>query len=121
MALKTKKRKSPFREAADEKPKTKTKPSVKTKTKSRDSPKPLGFSIQKSSSGKIKTSVEEYGGSMHLNIRHYYKSKDGEWLPTKKGITIPLKLSEEFARKLKRLVVRAADEGHEVSEGEDTE
>lgn len=120
MALKTKKRKSPFREDGGEKTK-KSKPKVSGKAKPKDEPKALAFSLRKSKSGKIRTTVEEYGGSMYLSIRHYYKLKDGEWLPTKKGITIPLELSEEFARKLRRLVVRAAEEGHEVSGNEDVE
>lgn len=131
MALKksSKTSKSPFRDGA--KTKTKTKPKVAGKkapakkgSKTKDAPgkgKALAFSLQKSASGKIRTSIEEYGDSMHLSIRHYYKSKDGEWLPTKKGTTIPLEMSLKFSRLLRKLIGRAAEAGHEVSEDEDVE
>lgn len=109
--------KSPFREGM---PESKKKKSAKAKpVKEPKKEDQLSFSILKSKAGKIVTSVEEYGDSMHLNIRHFYKSKDGEWLPTKKGTTIPLHMGSKFARRLGKLLKRAEAEGHEISEDED--
>lgn len=128
MALKktSKTNKSPFRDAGDD-AKTKIdrkKAPGRKSSKTKDAPgkgKVLAFSLQKTASGKIRTSVEDYEGSMYLSIRHYYKSKDGEWLPTKKGTTIPLEKSLKFSRMLHKLIGRAAEAGHEVSEDEDVE
>lgn len=33
--------------------------------------------------------VSEFKGKTRLDIRHYYQ-KDGEWLPTRKGVNLPL-------------------------------
>jgi Transcriptional Coactivator p15 (PC4) len=37
----------------------------------------------------VKVSWEKYKGSRFIDIRAYFQNKDGEWLPTKKGIAIP--------------------------------
>ena len=36
----------------------------------------------------VRVSVEEYKGRKYLDVRIYFESDEGEWKPTKKGVTI---------------------------------
>jgi len=63
--------------------------------------------ISKNSTEKIKVSVSEYKGYTFLDIRVYYEDDQGEWKPTKKGITVSkdnidpiIKLLNEGKKKL---------------------
>ncbi len=40
--------------------------------------------------GIIRIEKKEYKGHTFIDIRKYYQDGDGNWLPTKKGVTIPL-------------------------------
>ena len=44
----------------------------------------------------FKLSLSEYQGHILLDFRIYYKDKEGESKPTKKGITLNVKLFPEF-------------------------
>ena len=44
----------------------------------------------------FKLSLREYQGHILLDFRIYYKDKEGESKPTKKGITLNVKLFPEF-------------------------
>ncbi|GIX40368.1 MAG: hypothetical protein KatS3mg129_0101 [Leptospiraceae bacterium] len=48
--------------------------------------------IEKNKSEIIRISIDEYKGEKLVNIRVFYKNKEGEWAPTKKGIAIRLEL-----------------------------
>ena len=90
-------------------------PAKKRSDREEDPYAELAFSLTKSDAGRIKTSIQKFGGKLYLDIRHYYKSKDGEWLPTKKGITIPVELTDKFSRRLRKMVKDATEEGLETS------
>ena len=45
--------------------------------------------IEKSALERIQIEMKEYKKRKYLDIRTYYRSDDGEWKPTKKGVTIP--------------------------------
>jgi len=36
----------------------------------------------------VRVSVEEYKGRKYLDVRIYFENDEGEWKPTKKGVTI---------------------------------
>ncbi len=63
--------------------------------------------ISKNSTEKIRVTVSEYKGYTFLDVRVYYEDDQGEWKPTKKGITISkdnleplIKLLNEGKKKL---------------------
>ncbi len=44
--------------------------------------------IPKNSTERIRVSIAEYKGYTFLDVRVYYEDDNGEWRPTKKGITV---------------------------------
>jgi hypothetical protein len=61
--------------------------------------------IEKNKNEIIRISIDEYKGEKLLNIRVFYKNKEGHWAPTKKGIAIRL---EQFSS-LKRVLDEIED------------
>lgn len=45
-----------------------------------------------------RVTVSDFRGVQYLNIREYFLDFEGEWLPTKKGISVALEL--EFTKNL---------------------
>ena len=41
--------------------------------------------------------MREFRGTRFIDIRAYFETDDGEWRPTKKGITLPIDAFPEFA------------------------
>lgn len=51
--------------------------------------------IQKNATEIIRVSKESFKGKDYLDIRIYFQNDEGEWKPTKKGITLsPEKVDE---------------------------
>jgi hypothetical protein len=48
------------------------------------------YTILDSENFQVRVSVDEFRGSEYLSIRKYYMDFDGEWAPTKDGISVPL-------------------------------
>ena len=44
--------------------------------------------IQKNATERIRVSVSEYKGYTYLDLRIFFENDSGEWMPTKKGVTI---------------------------------
>ena len=44
--------------------------------------------IEKNSQQKIRISIELYNNHHYVDVRVYYRNENGEWHPTKKGITL---------------------------------
>lgn len=45
---------------------------------------------------KIVIRRTSFRGREYLDIRNYFLSQSGEWLPTKKGVAVPWELREEL-------------------------
>ncbi len=61
--------------------------------------------IQKNATENIRISKESYKGKEYVDIRIYFQNDEGEWKPTKKGVTLsPEKIDEllEILQKLKK-------------------
>lgn len=56
--------------------------------------------IEKNKSEIIRVTIDEYKGEKLINIRVFFKDKDGNWSPTKKGIAIRI----EMFPKLKKVL-----------------
>jgi hypothetical protein len=67
--------------------------------------------MEKNSQEEIRFSLQEYRGTDLIDIRVYYGSGSDDMIPTKKGISIPLELFEEFMKqlgKVKEIVIAAS-------------
>jgi hypothetical protein len=56
---------------------------------------------------EVRASVTSYKGKQYVDLRIYYKGDDGEYHPSKKGLTLPLDLFpdlEEAMGKLKTVI-----------------
>jgi hypothetical protein len=47
--------------------------------------------------------VSEFKGKNYANIRIYYEDDEGEWKPTKKGVTVSLDTFSEFKENIEGL------------------
>lgn len=54
------------------------------------------FVIPKSETEQIQISAKEYKGFPYVDIRVFFKAETGEYLPTKKGVTISPKHVPDF-------------------------
>ena len=44
--------------------------------------------IERTESEVVRVSTEEYKGRKYVDVRIYFANDEGEWKPTKKGVTI---------------------------------
>ncbi len=58
--------------------------------------------IDKNSLEKIRIQRTKYKGKDLLDIRVFYEAENGEWKPTKKGITVKVDLTEKLLDGIKR-------------------
>lgn len=56
--------------------------------------------IEKSPTERIRVSVNEYEGHEYVDCRVWFRNNEGEWLPTKKGITLNLHYAEDVIEAL---------------------
>lgn len=59
--------------------------------------------MEKSFNEKILFSVSEFKGKQYADIRIYYEDDEGEWKPTKKGVTVSLDSFAEFVEHVQAL------------------
>lgn len=52
--------------------------------------------MEKGWNEKIVFSISDFKGKTYANIRIYYEDDEGEWKPTKKGVTVSLDSFKEF-------------------------
>ncbi len=54
--------------------------------------------IVKNETDKIVISMKEYKGRKYIDMRTYFRGDDGNYLPTKKGVTIAPKFIDAFVK-----------------------
>jgi hypothetical protein len=52
--------------------------------------------IDKGVSGRIHIRLSKFRDRDYLDIRNFYEGEDGEWLPTRKGVAVPVDLYPEL-------------------------
>lgn len=62
--------------------------------------------IVKNETDKIIVSVKEYRGRKYVDVRTYFQGDDGNYLPTKKGVTFSPKFVEAMIKILQKGVVK---------------
>ncbi len=63
----------------------------------------MSFVVQKSATLQLRGEVSQHDGREFVNIREWLKGKEGEYLPTKKGVTVPLNKMAEFSNAVTNL------------------
>ncbi|KAK3174828.1 hypothetical protein OEA41_002074 [Lepraria neglecta] len=64
-------------------------------------------------SGKRRVGIQEFGGRKLINIREYYE-KDGQMLPTKKGISLPIDQFNALIELLPQIETNLAGQGQRI-------
>jgi len=57
---------------------------------------------------KIIVTVKEFKGKQYIDARTYFENDEGEWIPTKKGISLTLDNLDEMIRLLQAAKKKAA-------------
>ena len=52
--------------------------------------------VRRGAAVEIRLSLREYQGHEHVDIRLWFGSDDGEWMPSRRGVTIPPHLWPRF-------------------------
>lgn len=58
-------------------------------------------SIDKTETERVQIEMKNYKGKDYMDIRVYFKAETGDWLPTKKGVTIAANKLNEFIESFK--------------------
>lgn len=67
--------------------------------------------MEKGWNEKIVFGVSEYKGKTYADIRIYYEDDEGEWKPTKKGVTVSLDRFWEFKENMQVLENHLREQG----------
>ena len=63
----------------------------------------IGNDIEKSETDIIRIALNEFKGREYVDIRQHFKNEDGEYTPTKKGVTFNPELIDEVIEGLTAL------------------
>ena len=67
--------------------------------------------MEKGWNEKIVFGVSEFKGKNYANIRIFYEDDEGEWKPTKKGISVNLEDFQEFKDHMEKLDTYIQEKG----------
>ncbi|RMF94368.1 MAG: transcriptional coactivator p15 [Nitrospinota bacterium] len=62
--------------------------------------------FEKNAAEQIYVSLREYRGHQLIDVRTYYQTEEGEWRPTKKGVSISVDLFPELKQAIVNLEKR---------------
>jgi hypothetical protein len=68
--------------------------------------------MEKGWNEKIVFGLSEFKGKKYADLRIYFEDDEGEWKPTKKGITVSLERFWEFKENLQKLEEYLLENGH---------
>lgn len=71
------------------------------------------FSVQKTDSIQVRIEISEFKGNKFINLREWFL-KDGEYLPTKKGIAITQEIVDNVIEGLQKLKSKLPTQVHQV-------
>jgi hypothetical protein len=67
----------------------------------------LVHSFERSPTEQVQVALSKYKGKTYADLRIFYKADDGEYRPTKKGITVSLDLLPELGEAITKLIEKA--------------
>jgi hypothetical protein len=65
--------------------------------------------IDKGLGSRVHVRLSRFREKDYLDIRNFYEGEDGEWLPTRKGIAIPVELYDDLMTALEGAKARIAE------------
>lgn len=68
--------------------------------------------MEKGWNEKIVFGLSEFKGKKYADLRIYFEDDEGEWKPTKKGVTVSLERFWEFKENLQKLEEYLLENGH---------
>ncbi|MFB3906485.1 MAG: transcriptional coactivator p15/PC4 family protein [Acidobacteriota bacterium] len=68
--------------------------------------------MEKGWNEKIVFGLSEFKGKKYADLRIYFEDDEGEWKPTKKGVTVSLDRFWEFKENLQKLEEYLLENGH---------
>jgi hypothetical protein len=71
----------------------------------------LVHSFDRSPTEQVQASLSTYRGKTYVDLRIFFKARDGEYRPTKKGITISPDLLPQLEEAVQKLLEKAPDAG----------
>ncbi len=77
--------------------------------------------VDKSEAERVRIAVNEFKEKLFLDIRQYYQAEDGDWRPTKKGVSLPADKLDELKMALEKLQVPDAPKTDEPEASEESE
>jgi hypothetical protein len=63
----------------------------------------LLYSFPKNPLEEVRASITVFKGKQYIDLRIYYKTDDGEYHPSKKGLTLSLDLLQELEQAVEKL------------------
>jgi hypothetical protein len=67
----------------------------------------LVHTFDKSPTEQVQVALSTYKGKTYADLRIYFRAEDGEYRPTKKGITVSLDLLPELGEAVTKLIDKA--------------
>lgn len=61
------------------------------------------YTFPKNPLEEVRASITVFKGKQYVDLRIYYKGDDGEYRPSKKGLTVSLDLFSELEQAVKKL------------------
>ncbi len=71
----------------------------------------LVYEFHKSADERVRATIGEFRGRKTVGIRIFYEDVDGEWKPTKKGITLNAELFPELKKAVEMIEAGLQQEG----------
>lgn len=59
----------------------------------------------------VRVNATEFKGRQYIEVRTYYMSEDGEWKPTRKGVTLTPELMDKVHRALGQALEELSEKG----------
>lgn len=77
----------------------------------------LAGAITRNSREEVRVGLQEFKGTATVYVRTYARKRDGEWIPTQKGVTLAVNRLPSLREMVDRLIEEAVEAGWMSMEG----
>ena len=67
----------------------------------------VAYEFDKGNEEVVRATVSEFAGKRRADLRIYFKGNDGDWHPTKRGVSLNIDMVEELQAAVAKLVEAA--------------
>ena len=67
----------------------------------------VAYEFDKGNEEVVRATVSEFAGKRRADLRIYFRSEDGVWHPTKRGVSLTIDMVEELQAAVAKLVEAA--------------